>query len=36
MDRSVPNVRRNYFTIYLNRAVTTRVGPFAWMVTERE
>jgi hypothetical protein len=32
---AVPNVRGNYFTIYLNKAVTTSVGPIAWMVTER-
>lgn len=32
---AVPNVRGDYFTIYLNKAVTTTVGPIAWMVTER-
>ncbi len=32
---AVPNVSGNYFTIYLNKAVTTSVGPIAWMVTER-
>lgn len=32
---AVPNVPGNYFTIYLNKAVTTSVGPIAWMVTER-
>lgn len=32
---AVPNVRGNYFTIYLNKAVATSVGPIAWMVTER-
>lgn len=32
---AVPNVPGNYFTIYLNKAVTSSVGPIAWMVTER-
>jgi hypothetical protein len=32
---AVPNVRGDYFTIYLNKKVTTSVGPIAWMVTER-
>jgi hypothetical protein len=32
---AVPNVPGDYFTIYLNKAVTTSVGPIAWMVTER-
>jgi hypothetical protein len=32
---AVANVRGGYFTIYLNKAVRTRVGPIAWMVTER-
>ena len=32
---AVPNVRGDYFTIYLNKAVATSVGPIAWMVTER-
>ncbi len=32
---AVPNVSGGYFTIYLNKAVTTTVGPIAWMVTER-
>jgi hypothetical protein len=32
---AVPNVRGNYFTIYLNKAVTASVGPIAWMVTEK-
>ena len=32
---AVPNVPGNYFTIYLDAAVTFRVGPIAWMVTER-
>jgi len=31
---AVPNVTGGYFTIYLNKAVTTSVGPIAWMVTE--
>jgi hypothetical protein len=32
---AVPNVTGGYFTIYLNKAVTTSVGPIAWIVTER-
>lgn len=32
---AVLNVPGGYFTIYLNKAVTTSVGPIAWMVTER-
>jgi hypothetical protein len=32
---AVLNVTKGYFTIYLNKAVTTSVGPIAWMVTER-
>jgi hypothetical protein len=32
---AVPNVPGDYFTIYLNKTVTTSVGPIAWMVTER-
>jgi hypothetical protein len=32
---AVANVRGGYFTIYLNKAVHTKVGPIAWMVTER-
>ena len=32
---AVPNVPGDYFTVYLNKAVTTSVGPIAWMVTER-
>jgi hypothetical protein len=32
---AVPNVSGGYFTIYLNKAVSTSVGPIAWMVTER-
>jgi hypothetical protein len=32
---AVPNVAGGYFTIYLNKSVTTSVGPIAWMVTER-
>ena len=31
---AVPNVPGDYFTIYLNKAVTTSVGPIAWIVTE--
>jgi hypothetical protein len=31
---AVPNVPGGYFTIYLNKPVTTSVGPIAWMVTE--
>lgn len=31
---AVPNVRGNFFTIYLNKTVTTNVGPIAWMVTQ--
>jgi hypothetical protein len=31
---AVPNVRGNFFTIYLNKAVTTSVGPIAWTVTQ--
>jgi hypothetical protein len=31
---AVPNVTAGYFTIYLNKAVTTSVGPIAWIVTE--
>ena len=31
---AVPNVTGGYFTIYLNKAVTTSVGPIAWIVTE--
>jgi hypothetical protein len=32
---AVANVPGGHFTIYLNKAVSTRVGPLAWMVTER-
>ncbi len=32
---AVPNVTGGYFTIYLNKAVTTTVGPISWMVVER-
>ena len=32
---AVPNVSGGYFTIYLNKAVSTSVGPIAWLVTER-
>jgi hypothetical protein len=32
---AVPNVSGGYFTIYLNKAVSTSVGPIAWIVTER-
>jgi hypothetical protein len=32
---AVPNTSGGYFTIYLNKAVTTSVGPIAWIVTER-
>jgi hypothetical protein len=32
---AVPNVAGGYFIIYLNKSVTTTVGPIAWMVTER-
>jgi hypothetical protein len=32
---AVPNVSGGYFTIYLSKAVTTSVGPIAWIVTER-
>jgi len=32
---AVPNVTGGYFTIYLNKAVTTTVGPIAWVVVER-
>jgi hypothetical protein len=32
---AVPNVARGSFTIYLNKAVTTNVGPIAWQVIER-
>jgi hypothetical protein len=32
---AVPNVTGGFFTIYLNKAVSTSVGPIAWMVTER-
>jgi len=32
---AVPNVTGGYFTIYLNKAVTTSVSPIAWIVTER-
>jgi hypothetical protein len=31
---AVPNVSGGYFTIYLNKAVTTSVGPIAWEVIE--
>jgi hypothetical protein len=31
---AVPNVTGGYFTIYLNKAVSTSVGPIAWIVTE--
>lgn len=31
---AVPNVSGGYFTIYLNKAVKTSVGPIAWIVTE--
>jgi hypothetical protein len=32
---AVPNVAGGYFTIYLNRSVSTSVGPISWMVVER-
>jgi|SRR3954452_3897280 hypothetical protein len=32
---AVPNVSGGYFTIYLNKPVTTSVGPIAWEVVER-
>ena len=32
---AVPNVSGGFFTLYLNKAVTTSVGPIAWIVTER-
>src|SRR5215472_11133565 len=32
---AVPNVTGGYLTIYLNKAVSTSVGPIAWIVTER-
>ncbi len=32
---AVPNVAGGYFTIYLNKSVTTSAGPIAWIVTER-
>jgi hypothetical protein len=32
---AVPNVTGGYFTIYLNKSVTTSVGPIAWTVVER-
>ncbi len=31
---AVPDVAGGYFTIYLNKAVSTSVGPIAWIVTE--
>jgi hypothetical protein len=31
---TVPNVSGGYFTIYLNKKVSTSVGPVAWMVIE--
>ncbi len=31
---AVPNVAGGYFTIYLNKKVSTSVGPIAWIVTE--
>jgi hypothetical protein len=31
---AVPNVAGGYFTIYLNKPVSTSVGPIAWMVVE--
>ena len=31
---AVPNVSGGYFTIFLNKAVSTSVGPIAWIVTE--
>jgi hypothetical protein len=31
---AVPNVSGGYFTIYLNKKVTTSVGPIGWIVTE--
>jgi hypothetical protein len=31
---AVANVSGGYFTIYLNKAVTTSVGPIAWQVVE--
>ena len=31
---AVPNVSGGYFTIYLNKKVSTSVGPIAWIVTE--
>jgi hypothetical protein len=32
---AVPDVADGYFTVYLNKAVTSSVGPIAWMVLER-
>ncbi len=32
---AVPNVTGGYFTIYLNKSVTTSVGPIAWQVMEK-
>jgi hypothetical protein len=32
---AVPNVAGGYFTIYLNKKVSTTVGPISWIVTER-
>jgi hypothetical protein len=32
---AVPNVSGGYFTIFLNKTVTTNVGPIAWEVVER-
>jgi hypothetical protein len=32
---AVPNVTGGYFTIYLNKSVTTTVGPIAWQVIEK-
>ena len=32
---AVPNVSGGFFTIYLNKAVKTSVGPIAWIVTEQ-
>jgi hypothetical protein len=32
---AVPNVSGGYFTIYLNKSVTTSVGPIAWIIVER-
>jgi hypothetical protein len=31
---AVPNVAGGYFTLYLNKSVSTSAGPIAWIVTE--